>query len=209
MAKGKSFESVRSNKVRVVMLDADLSDEAVRDFSQVLLNAFRPIQVRSADRKSLPNAEGGNGAAQQQLPLEQDDDAETEESPEEAAARPATSGKPRARKIYPQPDLVDELDMSGEGETFKDFVKRHNPKNHARRYLVATAWLNDFGKQSTVNINKMYTAYKHADWPMATIKDWDLAFRNLEYKDWLRRSGPGEYAITTIGRGKLQKPDTE
>jgi hypothetical protein len=196
----------KTNKVRVVMLDAELSDAAVSDFTNVLLNAFRPVQARTLDRAALKSpANGANGVHQQELlPDALDSDDGEPENIDEAPAR--TSGTPRTRQRYPQPDLVDDLDMTGSGLSFKDFVAQHDPKNHARRYLVATAWLNDHGKQATVNINKMYTAYKHAEWPMGNIKDWDLAFRNLASKDWLRRGETGEYSITTIGRGKLQKP---
>jgi hypothetical protein len=203
LPKGKIVDTGgKPNRVRVVMLDAELSDGAVTDFTNVLLNAFKPVQVRTADRRALPPNGAGNGVHQEELPLD-----ETATEPEEIDEAPVrTTGTPKVRQRYPQPDLVDDLDMQGEGVSFKDFVNQHNPNNHARRYLVATAWLNDHGKQQTVNTNKMYTAYKHADWPMANIKDWDLAFRNLVTKDWVRRVDQGEYSITTIGRGKLQKP---
>lgn len=207
----KVVEANGRSKLRFVMLDADLSDGDLSDLMGAITNALRPaaLSARSIERPAL-KASSKLAGADDQLTLDMTEDVGDTEQVEDQEADDTVVKTPRAARkpAEPrQPKYLDDLDMKGNGTSFLDFAKRHEAKKHARRYLVATVWFNEHGKQATVDIDKMYTAYRVAGWPLGRIKDWDSTFRLLRKQDLVKRVKPGEYAVTTVGLGKLQKPE--
>lgn len=208
VAKGRPADSsVRANRVRIVMMDADLSDAAVNDLSNVLLNAFKPAQVRSLERKALaPVNEAANG---EQAELGPDGAAEDAPGPHEdvddGGAQAVTPSKPRK---LPLPKYLHDLDTSGGGTTLKTFVDQHPSKKHLRRYLVGAYWMKHHGSQNTVNADQMYTIYRTVGW-QPNINDWDSNFRSLVKANKLRRVSPGEYTITPIGEADIEDGEAE
>jgi hypothetical protein len=210
MAKARVVDTGgKSNKIRVVMLDAELSDGAVSDFTNVLLNAFRQVQPRALDRKAIASENGAaNGAHQQELLLD-GGESEPEDQHEDEATDASVPKAPKstAKRTYKKPEVLD-LNMKGDGVTFLGYVKKHAPTSDSRRYLVASAWFQEYGKHATVNIDKIYTAYRTAGWPFAQIQDWGQIFRTLDHQGWMRRKSRGEYEVTTPGLGRVEKPET-
>lgn len=207
MAKGKVTDTGgRSNKVRVVMMDAELSDQAVTDLSNVLLNAFKPLQVRIIDRKAMAAGNGTANGHQQELGLVEEPSEETEEEEQtEDSTQVVSPSKPRK---LPLPAYLHDLDTTGDGTSLKDFVEAHQSKKHLRRYLAASYWLKHHGKHESVNADKMYSVYRNVGW-QPNINDWDSNFRSLVKANKLRRVSPGEYTITPIGEADVQKSDAE
>src|SRR5271168_3810684 len=134
--KRQSDSPKQSNKIRFVLLEADLSDGNLSELTHAITNALKPsVQAPS---KLLTRT------AAQVLPPATDDipEAEVEEAEEpeltNSSTPPAAEKKPAQKKKYKQPEYV-ELDWTGTGgSTFKDFAREKNPKSKARKYLVAT-----------------------------------------------------------------------
>lgn len=206
------IEASGRSKLRFVMLDAELNDGDLTELMGAITNALRPaaaLSARSVERTALKSSTK-SGANEDQMMLDTNETPEDAEGFEETESDvTATPKAPRAaRRAEPrQPKYRDDIAMTGNGVSFVDFVKQNPSKKHARRYLVATVWFNEHGKQATVDIDKIFTAYRAAGWPLGKIKDWDSTFRLLLKQDLVKRVNPGEYAATTIGLGRLQSPE--
>lgn len=212
MAKTKvESGGARSNRFRMIVIDSDLSDDAIGNLTQAITHALRPAGTAAAPTRALTR---GSATSQQQLaePNNETEVAEPDDidAEEEAAigdngspAAPARSGTSTPKKL-PIPDYLHDLDMTGNGVLFKDYVAKQVPTTHQKRYLVAAAWLKNHGGQDRVNQDRVFTCYRTAGWPMS-IKDWDVNFRNHVRADRMRRVAPGEYIITPLGEEEMKK----
>lgn len=198
-----------SNKIRFIMLEADLADGNLSDFTQAITSALKPQgqQVRYIQAPIMPKTLNGNVDA-----TAPEDEEETIENDGEDAGSGEPQASPKSirqagKRKYKQPELV-ELDWAGSGSpTFKEFAKEKAPKSKARKYLVATLWLKEYGGQPTVNADKMYSCFRTAGWPVG-FADWGQTFHNLVHSDHLRKATTtGEFSITTIGEGLLAQAE--
>lgn len=200
----------KSNKIRLVVFEADLSDGNLTEITQAITMALKPT-VQPIYRQ-LPN---GRPPAQLLPPSddadaqdESEEDAAIEAADEQEAPAAQVPAKPQRPRTKPkQPELVD-LDWTGTGgPTFKEFAAEKAPKSRARKYLVAACWLKEFGGYPTVNANQVYSAFRAAGWSVA-FADWHQPFRNLVHSDHMRKgTNSGEYSITTVGEGVLEKAE--
>jgi hypothetical protein len=196
-------------KIRFVMLEADLSDGNLSDLTTAITNALRPTVVAST--RSLPagpqrsRSTSNESSAGQQLEFEnvEDDEPEFEE-----VAAPPRAPRPSSPKAPSVPKYLDGLLTKEEGDALRDSVAKNPPKSDARRYLVATAWLRDAKGETSVNPDKIYTVYKTANWPLG-ISDWGVTLRGHVQSHKMKRVGRGQYALTPLGEADLQKADTE
>lgn len=201
MAKGTRTETLgRPNRIRFVMLDADLSDGNLSELTQAITNALRPsLPTRSIEPTT---------ALPPMPPTVAQTVAEAEINDEGAGASGTGSveleGAARStpRKL-PLPEYLDDLDMSGDGTSFKDFVVTHPAKTDARRYLVAAYWLKHHAKHEAVTADLIFTCYRTAGWP-TKLRDWDVNFRAHVKTDKMRRIKAGEYKITPIGEDAVR-----
>ncbi len=201
----------KSNKFRLVVFEGDFSDDSVSEIAQALTSALRPSVAPSYRQIS-------NGKPPAQILPPSEDDAEYEENageqPEESEVLEAEAStatpkavKPSKPKKHKQPELVD-LDWIGTGgPAFKDFAKEKAPKSKSRKYLVAALWLKEYGGHPTVNADKIYSAFRAANWSVA-FADWGQTFHNLVHSDHMRKgTNTGEFSITTVGEGLLEKAE--
>jgi hypothetical protein len=130
---------------------------------------------------------------------------QSEEGADEETA-PIAAGKPKRPVKLPVPEYKHDLDLTGTGVSFKDFVASKKIKAQATRYLVAAFWLKDHGNNPTINIHKVYTCYKTAGWP-TKLTDWDNIFRQLIRNNFIRRVSSGEYSITPLGENEVRELD--
>ena len=186
------------------MLDADISDGNLSELTQAITSALKPS---SAPVRQLPSRTPIPALAPAAPDASTTTAEETEEvidaptgevSDDEAATR---TSKPKYKP--PLPNYLPTLDMKGNGKPFKEFATEKAPTKHAKRYLVAAYWLKEHGNSPTITVDKLYTCYKTAGWPL-NITDWDVNFRNQVKTDRFRRVSPGEYAITPLGESDLQ-----
>jgi hypothetical protein len=204
MAKIKGEGGTRQNRIRLVVLDADLSEGNLSELTQAITQAIRQPSPIQRVTPALAPAQGANGNGHTLGPdVAGDDepalDLDTEETP-------ATSGsaKPANRKLPRQPEYLAGLFTSESAAEFRAFAAQHPTKKHAQRYLIAAMWLKDHGAQATINMDQVFTCYKTAGWP-TNITDWDVNFRNHVGKTKrLRRVSPGEYAITPLGEDAVR-----
>ena len=206
--RGKTSQaSGQSNKFRLVMVDADMSDGSIGEMVVALTAAFRPAQnVRVFERTALKDAAGPSmNGHQDDVQLEgrgeEADQADTDD-PVQHASQPS---KPRR---HPLPTYLHDLDIVGTGTSLKDFVATHQSNKHLRRYLIACYWLKHHGGRESVNVNVMYTVYRTVGW-QPNINDWDANFRSLVQSNKLRRVSAGEYTITPIGEAEVQTASAE
>ena len=203
MAPKKPSESApRSNKIRFVLVEADISDGNLSELTQAITSALRPTTQRTLIPKVQPPQLPANGSdvPVEDLELEGEgiEEVPTEQNGDEPAPKPA---KPRAK--LPLPQYLPDLDLTASGTPFKQFAEEKAPKSHAKRYLVAAAWSKEFGGAETINTDKIYTMYKTAGWPLG-ISDWDANFRSLVNRNLMQRKSSGEYALTPLGEAELQ-----
>jgi hypothetical protein len=192
-----------SNKIRFVMLEADLSDGNLSELTAAITQALKPAAptVRFLNGKIPAQLNGGAPAAPDEEDLiegEIDDASETDAAgvtSEKAARTPRGPKKPPKAPEY-LPDLI--TDLPG----FKEFAKQKNPTSKNQQYLVAAYWLKKFGGTATVTADMIYTCYKTAPWP-AGFNDWNQTFHNLVNVELMRRVGKGEFAINPTGEHQV------
>lgn len=205
MAPTKKEPSSRPNRIRFLMLDADVSDGNLSELTQAITSALKPsnAQIRQIPSRTpipaLPTAPQENGAGLEEEPEEVLEPAAADDVDGDGASPKAT--KPKYKP--PLPNYLPDLDTKGTGKTFKEYTAEKAPAKHAKRYLVAAYWLKEYGNSPTITVDKLYTCYKTAGWPL-NITDWDVNFRNQVKTDRFRRVSPGEYAITPLGESDLQ-----
>jgi hypothetical protein len=204
-SKHKAEASGKANRIRLVVLDADLSDANLSELTQAITYALRPVVAAippgRVAQTALPTAgtANGNGSGTHAEDVADDEEVATEIS-EEPRAQPA----PRGAKKTRTPKYVSDLFTKEAQTEFQKYAAVHPTDQHATRYLVATMWLKDHGHE-TVNADKLYTCYKVASWPMDFV-DWDVAFRNHAARSRrMERVGKGEYRITPLGEGDVDK----
>jgi len=200
MATRKPSESAaRSNKIRFVLVEADISDGNLSELTHAITSALKPtINVpRQPPARQATQAlpEVPEAAPEEEIETEEAQDAT--ESQETVAGNGSEPKVPRTRKFKP-PEYLPELLAGERGAAFKEFAKEEAPTTKNKKYLVATYWLKEKGDSPTVNANKIYTCFKTAPWP-TNFNDWNQTFHNLVHSEHLRKTGDGEFAINPPG----------
>jgi hypothetical protein len=189
----------RSNKIRFVLVEADISDGNLSELTHAITTALKPAinpayrQLLARQTQVLPEAEDATPAPEN----------ETEETQDTAEAQEAASGngtepKPARVKKFKPPEYLPELFAGEKGAAFKEFAKEKAPESRNAKCLAATYWLKEKGDSPTVNANKIYTAFKTAGWSTG-FNDWNQTFHNLVHSEHLRKTGNGEFAINPLG----------
>ena len=204
MAKTTKAESPRQNRVRFMMLDADLSDDNLSALTQAITSAIGR-NAQNGKIQSLPPVSGINGNSNgTNSHLDVTPGAEDEEQHDDVVAE--TEETPRTPKKAAQPKMpkyVKDLFTKDQGEEFK--AAYGAVSSHATRYLVCAAWLKEKHGKATINIDDVYTCYRAAGWS-TDFKDWDSHFRGATKADKMHRANPGEYEITPLGESAVPAP---
>jgi len=207
MPKNIGNEDRAKVKLRVIDFELEGGNAAVENSIRQLTNALTTRNgalgrvVAPKPQKEL--AAGGN-------PAETSDTKETLQETEPADVETSTEvtseQKPKKAKSVFKPKVptyLPGLDMIGNGTTFKEFALSKKPKSNAQRHLVAAFWLKEHGNSPTINLDKVFTCYRTADWPTTQL-DWDATFRGQLTNNRFRRVGPLEYAINPIGEDDVR-----
>jgi hypothetical protein len=200
----KNENGSRPNRIRFIMLDADISDGNLSELTQAITSAIKPATGHI--RQLPPRLPAPVLAVAGQPVATVDDEEETPDAEVEEPAGDDAPKTPKAKPKLPLPTYLHDLDMNGNGAPFKKYAEDKAPKSQVNRYLVSAMWLKEHGNSPTINIDKVYTCYKTAGWPIG-IADWDANFRSSVKRDLMRRVSPGEYAITPIGEAQIQKAE--
>jgi len=200
----KSDSPARSNKVRFVMLEADIADGNLAELTQAITNALKPsvTQFRQLPRPVTPVLNAGKDTVEE-LDIDTPELEDEEESAESGNGNGSGPKPARARK-FKAPDYLPTLLAGEKGNSFKEFAKEKAPANKSKKYLVAAYWLKEHGDSPTVNANKIYTCFKTAGWSTG-FNDWNQPFHNLVHSEHLRKEGTGEFAINPLGEDAVVK----
>jgi hypothetical protein len=195
----------RSNKIRFVLVEADISDGNLSELTNAITNALkpsypfvqRPTLPRTTTPQILPPAPNGDEP--------EIEDTEEPETVETESAEEGTTSTPKAprKKTYKQPQYLPDL-FADKGAVFKEFAKERAPKNKQQKYLVAAFWLKEHGNNPTVNADKIFTCFKTAGWSVGVL-DWAQPFHNLVHSKEMRKEG-NEWVINPLGEDTVNKP---
>jgi len=189
-------------KLRVIEFELEGSNASVENSIRQLTTALgtRPTSLKSLPTKVPKELASPNTSDATEVELEPELlEAEGSEPNGDSADRPKVV---KAKYKPALPNYLHDLDMVGNGTSFKDYVTEKAPTKHTTRYLVAALWLKEHGNSPTVNVDKVYTCYKTASWPL-NITDWDVNFRGQVKTDRFRRVDGG-YAITPLGEEQVK-----
>lgn len=193
----------RSNKIRFVLVEADISDGNLSELTHAITSALkpsygpaRPLPPRPVAPTLPPGAD--NGDEPEVLEADELETAETEAALEDTPATP----KPARPKKFKAPEYLPDL-FADKGAAFKEFAKEKAPDNKTQKHLVAAYWLKEFGNNPTVNADKIFTCYKTAGWSIG-FNDWGQTFHNLVYSKHMRKEGK-EYALNPLGEDAVTK----
>jgi len=200
-------------KIRGFFFEIDGGDETLqeglRNFGMALGRALsgppRPV-------KALPPASGKGKHHEKEDEVEGEVvetepdlfDIANENGEENGAAKKKKPGTPRKPAQMPK---VIELDLEGKkGVSFKEFAIKKKPENFSERFLVATAWLKDYGGVNEVTANHMFTCYKIAGWTphpnsyYTTLNDLRHKQKSLD-----KGSAAGTYRINLHGENLVSQ----
>lgn len=203
--KNKGENGTRSNRIRFVMLEADLSDGNLTELTHAITSALKPSTAPVRHLPARPSPPAVLASSETTTGVEEAEDVSTVEA--ETAQNEEETAPPRSAKSKSKPPLpkyLHDLDVTGNGISFKDYAAEKAPKKSGKRYLTSALWLKEQGSSPTINTDKVYTLYKTAGWPLG-ITDWDATFRSLVQSDKMRRVESGEYAITPLGEAAVQE----
>jgi hypothetical protein len=202
MAPKKPSETVRSNKIRFVLVEADVSDQNLSELTAAITSALKP-QVRAPQlppkfvAPELPA--GGNDVPVEELELAK----EGVEVEEGAEPNNGSEPKPSRPKKFKPPVYIAALVEGEKGKSFKEFATTKAPSSKSKKYLVAAYWLKEQG-EATVNADKIYTCFKTAGWGTG-FNDWSQTFHNLVHTEHMRKEGTAEFALNPLGEDAVTK----
>lgn len=205
MANKKTGElPTRSNKIRFVLVEADISDGNLSELTHAITNALkssyapaRPLPPRAPAPTLPPGSQNGD-----EPEILEGEEVETLESETGEEDTPTTPKAARTPKKFKAPEYLPDL-FADKGAAFKEFAKENAPDNKTKKYLVAAYWLKEYGNAPTVNADKIFTGYKTAGWSIG-FNDWGQTFHNLVYTKHMRKEGK-EYALNPLGEDAVTK----
>lgn len=199
-----------NTKIRFVMLEVDSTDGNLSEIAQAITNAVRPslavpkmVALTSGARVAPPRDDAELGG-KDDLVAQDESVEDTPEYERDGESAPGKSSTGRASRKYPMPAYLHDLDLNKGEVAFTAFAQQKAPKPNSKKYLVVAAWFKEHGGKQAITIDDVYTCYKTVGWS-TNIADWDVPFRQLVKRDWMRRVQPGQYAITPIGETKVNK----
>jgi hypothetical protein len=192
----------QSNKIRFVLLEADLSDDNFTELTHAITQALRPhpAPARTLGNGNKPPAQlttttSPAGEEEAEEPIE----AEYEQEPASQDAAPKKPSRPKKSK---PPTYLHELIK--DEDSLKQFAAEKKPSSKAKQYLTAMYWLKEHNVTPTANMDMIYTFYKTAGWSV-NFNDWNQPFHNLLFDDLIRKgTAKGEYAINPTGEAVVK-----
>ncbi|HEU4635272.1 MAG TPA: hypothetical protein VFS41_03785 [Edaphobacter sp.] len=198
-----------NNKIRFIMLEADLNDGNLTQITQAISNALRPIAPPQPPRLlgSAPVAGAMGGRDVSDMPEAESvaDDEDVEPVDETTVARPKVT---RQRALPKEPEIIDNLDLTSGDMPFAEYAKQVNPQTDSKRFLTVAKWFKNYKNTDAIGINHVYTCYRMMNWPYS-IKDYDGVFRALKKRQVVKRKEKGLYAINQIGEAEVDNLDAE
>jgi len=188
----------------------NMTGDSVTDGLHSIANA---LAGRTLPRGGAPNpkrtlggttvnveAEVENPEQEEVLEQEEVETAEVDEAGD-APAKPKKVAKPKAPKLLPAPVL------SEAKVTLADFIAQKGPTEMMDKYAVVAVWYKEQFQITEMNIDRIFTAFKHlgqeSQLPTEIIKP----LSNLTYnRKWFDKSKtPGNFTINWVGEDNVGK----
>ena len=186
-----------SSKVRLIVLEAEVSDGDLTQFTQAIQNALQPRQpppkiIQVSATKSLPGSE--------ELDDEYDEGA-VEDAASSDQQKSRTLRPSKARSIKP-PKVIDGVDWDSE-PSLKSFVENFDIKTDTERYLAISLWFKDHRSQEAISTSHIYTGFRQLKWSTA-IPDFTKPFRNMLQNQLYTGGLKDGFAINQLGEAKIK-----
>jgi hypothetical protein len=203
MAKERKPEvsATKTPKMTVMLFQLEGSDETLQEGFRTINNAIDKLAnpvvrvLPPSAAKGLASAKNGDESQPSVVDAEFEEASPSEPSPSvEAAPKPRRTGASTPR----QPQVI-ELNLKGDQISLRDFLEQKKPSTDTRKYLLIAAWMKEHLKIDEVNIDHIYTAYRHMGW--SSQKDVSAPLRSMKNQNgWFGKGKEkGAYAINHIG----------
>jgi hypothetical protein len=188
------------------------SESVVSEGLRGLANALAGRNLTDPARR-LPKNTGGSSAAvidleeetetpEQEEALDQEEtDVDDQDGARDAAAKPKKVAKPKAPKLLPTPVLSDAK------VSLADFMAQKGATEMMDKYAVVAVWYKEQFQITDMNIDRIFTAFKHlgqeSQLPTAIAKP----LSNLTYnRKWFDKGKtPGTFTINWLGEDSVGK----
>jgi hypothetical protein len=210
LAKIEKTVSAKPSKMTVMLFQLEGSDETLQEGFRTINNAIDKLAnpvVRvigpAQPKASLAPSKNGDVPAAEVVDAEVvEDDTETEE----AAAEPA---KPKKGTAAPKQPKVLDLDLKTGSKPLREYLEEKNPTTDNRRYLLIAAWMKANLSLDEINIDHIYTAYRHMGWQ--SQRDVGAPLRSMKAQNgWFGKGKEkGAYAINHIGIDVAERTNGE
>jgi hypothetical protein len=202
MAKSAGKGSGGPSRIRLVVLEAELSDGDVNQITQAVTAALRgPAPMTVVKRiAASPSINGGVDQPESDV-IDEEADKVTEDEAASQAPRPRVERKPVAT---PEPLSID---FNKFDPTLTAFAAEYRTEKHQQRYLVAAAWFQEHGGVTKVTPAHIYTAYRWLKWPL-TVKDFGQPLRDMKSQGLFTSSEKGTYTLHHLGLQRVAELKT-
>jgi hypothetical protein len=188
-------------RVRFVMLEADVPNGNLSDFTNAITNA-----LKSGHHKAL--AATTNGQSKEPPmgdSLETTAEAALEETETDTATiSPVSDPKTSRPKKYISKPKVLELDLTSGEKSLADFLNEKNPDSYNSKYLAVAAWFKEHRKIDTISVDHVFTCFKSMGWSFGTMGDLTGPMRELK-RQAKGDIQDGKFTINHIGIGLVEK----
>ena len=142
-------------QLKITMGDIDINLQGEGDLVYKIFKELREEGLGSLQKgqahSTLPKGNSAN-------------DANDESEHSETAASPEKKPRSRKKNNAKQPQLVKDLDLSGNGaeKSFKDFIDEKRPKSNIEKTTVYIYYLQNILKIDGITMDHVFTCYKNS-----------------------------------------------
>jgi hypothetical protein len=188
--------SAGSARIRFIMLEAEIPEGDLSQFTHAIQHALRPttITVASPRISSSPTQRVPEHVNDVEVNAEASTIETATEEPEsagdEAPTRTPRKSAPRSPKVLVDVDLTSD-------PSFAAFANETKPDSHLKRNLVVAAWFKQARRVDAITMDHVYTCYRSVKWP-SDIPDFGSSLRALKRNQKMTQSDQG-FVINHLG----------
>ena len=138
-------------------------------------------------------------------PEEEESEASGEQGNGSGSSRPRVVRKPKAPKLLSTPKLTDAK------VPLADFLKQKNPQDMMDKYAVIAVWYKEQFQIEDIDIDRIFTAFKHLGIESQLPTDVSKPLKNLAYnRKWFDKSKTkaNTYTLNWVGESEVGKMGT-
>ncbi len=211
MAKNEKPVSAKPSKMTVMLFQLEGNDETLQEGFRTINNAID--KLANPVVRVIGPLPGAKGALSQ--PKNGDDpaatviDAEVVEEEDQAEEMAAESPKAKRGAATPKQPKVLDLDLKAGSQALRPYLEEKNPTTDNRKYLLIAAWMKANLSLDEINLDHIYTAFRHMGWQ--SPRDVGAPLRSMKAQNgWFGKGKEkGAYAINHIGIDVAERTNGE